>query len=161
MAYDWTFRDLQPGDAGWIAMRHGELYWRDEGYDIRFEALVLGLLAGFVTERDPATERAWVAVRDATRLGCVFCTRPAPDTAQLRMFLVEPEARGTGLAVALLDACMGFARDTGAARLQLWTHESHRAAGRLYARTGFRIVETKPVEAFGRLTVEQVWEIVL
>ena len=156
---DWTTRDLEPGDAGWIAMRHGELYWRDEGYDIRFEALVLGLLARFVEGRDPATERAWVAHRDGRRLGCVFCTRPEPDTAQLRLFLVEPEARGTGLAPALLAACAGFARGTGAQRLRLWTHESHRAAGRLYARMGFRLTGTKPVRAFGQPTVEQAWEL--
>ena len=154
-------RDLVPGDAGWVAMRHGELYWTDEGYDMRFEALVLGLLSRFVQDRDPATERGWIAWRGDRRLGCVFCTRPAPDTAQLRMFLVEPDARGTGLAAALLQACMGFARGTGARRLKLWTHESHRAAGRLYARTGFRLMETKPVDAFGQPTVEQVWEIAL
>ena len=159
MAPGWTFRDLEPGDAGWIAMRHGELYWRDEGYDIRFEALVLGLLSRFIETRDAATERAWVAVRDGARLGCVLCTRPAADTAQLRMFLVEPEARGTGLAAALLDACLGFARDTGARRLKLWTHESHRAAGRLYARSGFRLTGTEPAQAFGQPTIEQVWEI--
>ena len=154
---DWAIRDLQPGDAGWIAMRHGELYWRDEGYDIRFEALVLGLLSRFLEKRDQATERAWVAHRADERLGCIFCTRPEPDAAQLRMFLVEPAMRGTGLAPALLDACIGFARETGAARLRLWTHESHRAAGHLYARTGFTLGGTKPVEAFGQPTVEQVW----
>ena len=159
MTGDWTLRDLEPGDAGWIAMRHGELYWRDEGYDIRFEALVLGLLARFIKGRNPARERAWVAVRDGRRLGCVFCTRPEPDAAQLRMFLVEPEARGTGLADALIDACLLFARDTGAARLRLWTHESHRAAGRLYRRRGFRLLDETPVEAFGQPTVEQRWEI--
>ena len=151
-------RDLASGDLGWIVARHGELYARDEGYDMRFEALVAGILARFVETRDPATERGWVAWKDGRRLGCVFCVRPEPDCAQLRLFLVEPEARGTGLAQALLDACLGFARDTGAARLRLWTHESHRAAGRIYARNGFRMTGTEPVEAFGQPTVEQFWE---
>ncbi|KIT14578.1 GNAT family N-acetyltransferase [Jannaschia aquimarina] len=154
----WAFRDLEPGDAGWVASRHGALYWSDEGYDIRFEALVLRLLADFIETRGPQ-ERAWIAVRAQARLGCIFCTRPAPDIAKLRMFLVEPEARGTGLAQALLDHCMAHARETGADRLVLWTHESHRAAGRLYARNGFRLVDQKPVVAWGQPTVEQNWEI--
>ena len=155
---DWRFDDLAPGDAGWVAGRHGALYARDEGYDHRFEALVLRLLADFLEGRDPARERAWIA-RDGEgrRLGCVFCTRPSARDAKLRMFLVEPEARGTGLAPALLARCIAFARDTGAARLTLWTHESHRAAGRLYARTGFRLTGETPVEAFGQPTLEQTW----
>jgi len=153
------FRDLEPGDAGWVASRHGALYWVDEGYDIRFEALVLGILAEFIETRDLATERAWIAHRGSARLGCIFCTRPAPEAAKLRMFLVEPEMRGTGLASALLDRCLAFARGTGAGKLVLWTHESHRAAGRLYARSGFRLVSERPVDAFGQPTVEQNWEI--
>ena len=152
-----TFRDLAPGDAGWVVMRHGELYWRDEGYDHRFEALVAGLLADFLTARGQR-ERAWIAVDAAgRRQGCVFCTRPSERDAKLRMFLVEPEMRGTGLAPALLEHVIDHARDTGAARLTLWTHESHRAAGRLYARRGFQLVDQTPVEAFGQPTVEQNW----
>ncbi|UWQ22675.1 GNAT family N-acetyltransferase [Jannaschia sp. W003] len=160
MTGDVEFRDLEPGDAGWVASRHGALYWRDEGYDIRFEALVLGLLARFIETRT-AHERAWIAHRGDERLGCIFCTRPSDESAKLRMFLVEPAMRGTGLADALLDRCMAFARETGARRLTLWTHESHGAAGRLYARRGFRMVDSKPVEAFGQPTVEQSWEIAL
>ncbi|MEM8823283.1 MAG: GNAT family N-acetyltransferase, partial [Pseudomonadota bacterium] len=107
-------RDLEPGDAGWIAMRHGELYWRDEHYDISFEGLVLGLLSDFIANRT-GPERAWVAVdADGVRQGCVFCTRPASETAKLRMFLVEPAMRGTGLAQRLLEAVIAHARATGA-----------------------------------------------
>ena len=155
------FRDLEPGDAGWVAARHGALYWRDEGYDHRFEALVLSLLSEFLLTRGPQ-ERAWIAVDgDGQRQGCVFTTRPEPEVAKLRMFLVEPEARGTGLAQRLLDAVIDHARATGARKVVLWTHESHRAAGRLYARNGFALVDETPVEAFGQPTVEQNWELVL
>ena len=158
---DVTFRDLEPGDAGWVASRHGELYWTDEGYDIRFEALVLRLLADFVETRGPQ-ERAWIAVDgNGTRQGCVFCTRPAPETAKLRMFLVEPRMRDTGLARRMLDGLIDHARATGASEVVLWTHESHRAAGRLYARNGFALVDEAPVEAFGQPTVEQNWELAL
>ena len=157
----WTLRDLEPGDAGWVAMRHGALYARDEGYDHRFEAVVLRVLADILDHRDPRTERGWIAARGRERSGCIFCTRPEPKTARLRLFLVEPEMRGTGLAVALLDACMAFARDTGATRLTVGTHDSHRAAGRLYARRGFRLAWSKPVDAFGHPSVEQEWDIAL
>ena len=156
-----TFRDLEPGDAGWVASRHGALYWADEGYDIRFEALVLRLLADFIETRGPH-ERAWIAVdADGARQGCVFTTRPAPRTAKLRMFLVEPAMRGTGLARRMLDRLVDHARATGAAEVVLWTHESHRAAGRLYAKAGFVLTSQAPVEAFGQPTVEQTWRLAL
>jgi hypothetical protein len=89
-------RDLHPGDAGWVVQRHGELYWVDEGYDIRFEGLVAGILANFIKERGPK-DRAWIAVDgQGTRQGCVFCVWPDDATAKLRMFLVEPAMRGSG-----------------------------------------------------------------
>ncbi|WP_298430325.1 GNAT family N-acetyltransferase [uncultured Jannaschia sp.] len=152
-----SLRDLEPGDAGWVTMRHGELYWTDEGYDIAFEALVAGILSEFIRDRRPP-ERAWIATDDdGRRVGCVFTTRPAADTAKLRMFLVEPEMRGTGLAQHLLDTLISHARDTGAVRVVLWTHESHRAAGKLYRRNGFRLLDETPVVAFGQPTLEQNW----
>ncbi len=160
-ADDLTLRDLEPGDAGWVVMRHGELYWTDEGYDIAFEGLVASILSEFIAHRGPQ-ERAWIAVdRDGMRQGCIFCVRPDAGTAKLRVFLVEPTMRGTGLARRLLEAVIDHARDTGAAKLVLWTHESHRAAGRLYARRGFALTSEKPVTAFGQETVEQVWELSL
>jgi GNAT superfamily N-acetyltransferase len=156
----YDLRDLAPGDPGWVISRHGALYWRDEGYDLRFETLVASVVARFLETRDPVTERGWIAwTRDGRRAGCVFCTRPEPGTAQLRLFLVEPEHRGTGLADRLLDACVAQARRTGATRLRLWTHESHRAAGNLYARRGFALLASEPVDAFGRPAVRQNWEL--
>jgi len=154
-------RDLHPGDTGWVVQRHGELYWVDEGYDIRFEGLVAGILANFIKERGPK-DRAWIAVDgQGTRQGCVFCVWPDDATAKLRMFLVEPAMRGTGLAQRLLDAVVDCARMGGATKLVLWTHESHRAAGRLYARNGFELLGEKPVEAFGQPTKEQNWALTL
>ncbi len=156
-----TLRDLESGDAGWVAMRHGELYRADEGYGLAFEGLVAGLLSAFIADRG-AKDRAWIAVDGAgVRQGCVFCVWPEAKTARLRMFLVEPAMRRTGLAQHLLDSVIGHARFGSASRLVLWTHQSHRAAGRLYARNGFALLDETPVTAFGQATVEQTWELAL
>jgi DNA-binding MarR family transcriptional regulator/N-acetylglutamate synthase-like GNAT family acetyltransferase len=151
-------RDLAPGDAGWVIGRHGALYARDEGYDARFEALVATILAEFLTRRDPGCERGWIAEAAGTRLGSIFCMREADGVARLRLFLVEPSARGQGVGQRLLEACQGFARAAGYRRMVLWTHESHRAACALYARNGWTLVSSRPGEAFGQAVVDQDWE---
>lgn len=64
---DVIFRDLRPGDSGWLVQKHAELYQREEGFDHRFEALVAEILAEFVRKHDPENERAFIAERAGQR----------------------------------------------------------------------------------------------
>ena len=152
-----TIRDLAPGDAGWVIQRHAELYAENDGFDASFEALVAEIMADFIRNRDPATDRAFMLVRGAQRLGCVFCVRLDADTAKLRLFLMEPELRGQGQGARLLQAFLDHARAVGFTRASLWTHESHRAACALYAKFAFQMTEARPVTSFGQALVEQTW----
>ena len=70
---------------------------------------------------DPTREAAWIAELDGRRVGCVFCTRADEETAQLRVMLVHPDARGRGLGARLTAECVRFARDAGYRRMRLWT----------------------------------------
>ncbi len=159
---DIAFRNLQIGDAGWLVQRHAELYAQNDGFDETFEALVAEILAQYIRCHDPATERAWIAHRGPTRLGSIFCVQDgAPRTAKLRLFLLEPEARGHGLGQQLLDRCLAFARGAGYEKMRLWTHASHRAACALYQKNGFRLTQSQPAHSFGQDLIEQSWEIAL
>lgn len=153
---------LQPGDAGWVISRHAALYASEEGYDSGFEALVARILADFLIAHDPAKERGWIARRaDGTetgqRLGSIFIVNDGGGTARLRLFLLEPKARGTGLAQRMLETALTYARTAGYQRMVLWTHESLTAAGRIYARNGFTLKKAEPSHAFGRDIVDQTW----
>ncbi|MEO1476325.1 MAG: GNAT family N-acetyltransferase [Pseudomonadota bacterium] len=156
-----VLRDLRPGDAGWIIQRHAELYAADEGFDASFEPLVARILADFLEDHDSTCERGWIAEGNQGRLGSIFCCKLDEDTAKLRLFLVEPAARGLGLGHRLLSACLEFATTCGYRQMTLWTHESHRAACALYAARGFTLIESKPVRNFGQDLVEQTWTIPL
>ncbi|NJM83748.1 MAG: GNAT family N-acetyltransferase [Tabrizicola sp.] len=118
-------------------------------------------MAGFLLAQDPARERGWIAARGPLRLGSIFCLQdpgPEPDVAKLRLFLVERSERGTGLAHRMLETCLSFARTAGYRKMRLWTHESHRAAGRLYARNGFAVTEARAARSFRQDVVVQIWE---
>ena len=158
---DIEIRPFTRDDRDWLVAAHADHYAQAEGFDDTFGVLVGEIIDAFIAGHDPAQERGWIAWQGAERLGCIFCVRQDQQTAKLRLFLLMEAARGKGLGRRLLDTCMGFARDRGYLRMQLWTHESHRAAGALYAKTGWRLATSTPVVSFGQPLVEQHWEITL
>jgi GNAT superfamily N-acetyltransferase len=152
-------RRFTPEDRDWLVHEHRVNFARDEGFDNSFGDLVAEILDGFLADHDPRDEAGWIAWDGAQRLGSIFCVRLDAQTAKLRLFLLTPGARGKGLGRRMLGTCMGFAREQGYGGMTLWTHESHRAAGALYARNGWSLIDSKPVTSFGKPNVEQTWTI--
>ena len=139
----------QPGDLGWVVMAHGEVYAGEFGWDTSFEALVARIVADYAAEHDPAREGAWIAEVDGRRVGCVFCVAADECTAQLRILLVDPSARGHQLGARLVDECLAFARRAGYTRMVLWTNDPLVAARRIYLSRGFQLVREEPHHSFG------------
>ena len=67
----------------------------------------------------------------------VFENRVDPTTAELVSMWVAPAGRGRGVGRALVDRAIGWAREAGYARLELWVARGNDAAERLYLRSGF------------------------
>jgi ribosomal protein S18 acetylase RimI-like enzyme len=154
-------RRHRPGDMGWVVQRHGELYRDEFGYDERFEALVAGIVAGFIDAFDVERERCWIAERKGKRLGAVFLVKKSADEAQLRLLIVEPAARGLGLGKRLVRECIRFARRCGYRKLVLWTQSELAAARGLYEKVGFRLVGKEPHKSFGKSLTGEYWELKL
>ena len=86
--------------------------------------------------RDDPGEAAWIAELDGSPAGCVFCMRKSESTAQLRLLLVEPRARGRGLGARLVAECLAFARRAGYIEIMLWTNDVLTSARHIYQRAG-------------------------
>lgn len=157
----YALRSHRPGDMGMVVNRHGVLYAREFGYDERFEALVAKVVAGFIENFHPDRERCWIAERDGRFLGCIFVVEKKKSIAQLRLLLVEPDARGMGLGRRLVDEVIQFSRTAGYRRLQLWTQSELTSARNIYRAAGFRIIGREGHENFGKKLDAEVWELVL
>jgi GNAT superfamily N-acetyltransferase len=148
-----------PGDLGWVVMAHGEIYAAEFGWDTSFEALVARIVADYAARHDPAREAAWIAELDGRRVGCVFCVAADTTTAQLRILLVDPSARGHRLGGQLVDACVSFARGAGYERMKLWTNQPLAAARHVYLMRGFRLVSEESHQSFGADLIGQMYEL--
>ncbi|MEZ5316949.1 MAG: GNAT family N-acetyltransferase [Vicinamibacterales bacterium] len=87
----------------------------------------------------PAVSRVAAASDGAAALaGAVLTTELSDRTAHLAQVVVDPAARGRGLARALIDGARRAAAGRGARDVTLLVAESNRPAAQLYASLGFR-----------------------
>ena len=147
------------GDLGWVVMAHGEIYATEYGWDTTFEALVAKIVADYATSHDSAREAAWIAEVDGHRVGCVFCVAADETTAQLRILLVDPAARGHRLGGQLVDQCVTFARQAGYRKMRLWTNHPLTAARHIYLSRGFRLICEETHRGYGTELIGQTYEL--
>jgi DNA-binding MarR family transcriptional regulator/GNAT superfamily N-acetyltransferase len=160
-ASQFTLRPHRPGDIGWVVARHGALYAQEYSWDISFEALVAEIAAGFLRNFDATREACWIAEINSVPVGSVFLVRASDDIAKLRLLLVEPSSRGYGIGRALVEQCIGFARERGYRKITLWTQSILTGARTIYQRAGFQHIGTETHRSFGVELIGETWELTL
>lgn len=115
-----------------------ELYASDPSSEHRFSSEVL----------DPASVLLTVVAYDGDRpVGHACLRRLSGDMAgelEIKRMYVEPDARGRGIADALLAAMERRAQDEGAARVVIHTGDRQLAALRFYERHGYTPIDVFP-----------------
>jgi ribosomal protein S18 acetylase RimI-like enzyme len=111
---------------------------------------------GLAARSEAATDSVvFVAVAADAFVGMIgaYVSEGDPPAAGVWGMWVAPEARRGGVASRLLDAVAGWARATGAARLELSVSDRAAAASALYRLRGFLPTgETRPLPSDGSAT---------
>ncbi len=154
-------RQHEAGDMGWVIHQHGLLYHREYGWNERFEILVARICLDFVNTYDAQREHCWIAEMQGEQVGSIFCIRENEDVAKLRLLLVSPKMRGSGLGTLLVNECIRFARRAGYKKLTLWTSDILVEARKIYDKADFLLVEEERHRSFGHDLVGQNLELVL
>jgi DNA-binding MarR family transcriptional regulator/GNAT superfamily N-acetyltransferase len=140
-----------------ITQMHALFYARVSGFGQRFESVVAGGLAEFSNRLERPGNAIWSAKQGGQIMGSVAIDGEdlGPGIAHLRWFIVDDEARGSGIGRRLLAAALAFVDEQAFAETQLWTFSGLSAARRLYEAHGFVCVEERPGSQWGAEVLEQ------
>jgi ribosomal protein S18 acetylase RimI-like enzyme len=125
------------------------------------------LMAASVSGRDCPLVAEADGTRDATTdgamLGLLWAKCDAEDAGIVNLFQVwvAPEARGRGVAAALVDEAVAWARSIQARLVRLGVVDSNQAAIQLYTRKGFSMVGTPEPTRPGSALLEQTMHLPL
>jgi len=155
----YILRTHQPGDMGWVIYRHAVLYNQEYGWNGEFEVIVADIARDFLQNFDPDKERCWIAERDGDILGSIFLVKQSDTIAKLRMFYIEPKARGMGLGSRLVQECVELAREKGYQKIVLETASMLLPARHLYQKAGFQLIFEEARCSFGHDIVVETWEL--
>ena len=157
----YILRPPRPGDFGWIVKRNAELYAQDYGWLEPFEGVCAQIVADFVNKYDESRERGWIAEIDGENVGAVMLANDGDGVARFRLLFVEPEARGLGIGVRLVDEAIRFARGAGYRKISLWTHSVLTAARHIYQSAGFKLMRSEEHRSWGEPVVSEHWDLEL
>jgi N-acetylglutamate synthase-like GNAT family acetyltransferase len=151
---------LRPGDIGYVVYLHGYLYKKEYDYGIEFETYVASGLAEFYEQYDEQKDRVWVCEHANKIVGFLLLMHRG-DAAQLRYFILEPAYRGIGLGNKLMTLYMDFFKEKNYKSSYLLTTDELPTSAHLYKKFGFKLTEEKSSNAFGKMVVQQRYELVL
>jgi peptidyl-dipeptidase Dcp len=143
-----------------VAIMHDQIYSFENSFGPQFINYVKEGLEEFLRNYDPTNNRVWIAEYKGKTVGFIFLMNRG-KTAQLRYFLIDSSMRGIGLGKKMMNLFMEFLKECKYESCYLWTVNELRTAAHLYISNGFKLVEEKESTAFGKLLIEQKYELII
>ncbi|KAG1702877.1 putative HTH-type DNA-binding domain-containing acetyltransferase YbfA [Nymphon striatum] len=142
---------------GRVTTMHAKFYSLNYDFGMQFEIKVASEMAEFLRRIDGSANEIWAAVKDNRIVGSISIDGEdiGNGIAHLRWFVMDDEARGTGVGRQLLEAALQFVDEYGFQETHLWTFKSLDAARVLYEQSGFRLVNEEAGIQWGSEVLEQ------
>ena len=158
----WKIRDyFKPEDIKYLTHFHATIYAKEYGFDETFKEYVAGGLAEFLKSFNPNKDRMWLAEVGTQIIGVIAIVGHSKEEAQLRWFLVHPDYRRQGLGAELMNKAIEFCKECKYKSVFLWTASDLHEAYRLYKSAGFKKVEDKTHDIWGKQVTEERYELSL
>ncbi|SEW33531.1 bifunctional helix-turn-helix transcriptional regulator/GNAT family N-acetyltransferase [[Clostridium] fimetarium] len=157
--YPITIRNFVKDDIEYLILRHQILYPSEYDLSSVFVNNVNTVIHQFIEHFDASKECILIAEVDGQRLGSIAIAKSDTKTAQLRFFLLEPEARGKGIGKKLIENALEFCREKGYTHIFLETISRLKTARYIYKSKGFKITHTHENPAWGKDVIEERWDL--
>lgn len=141
----------RPGIVGRCLELQARYYADRAGFGRVFETGRANDIAAFFAREPDGRSRFWSALRDDVVIGTVAIDGEGlgANVSQLRWFIVDDSARGTGLGRRLLREALAFCDNAGFSETHLWTFAGLDAARHLYDAAGFVLVDAAATTEWG------------
>lgn len=158
---DIIIRKYNDSDIQYIIKGHRELYKAEFGFLGEFAEYVEKYVLEFNKKHNEDKENIWIAEYNKKLIGVIAVAKGDNDyTAQIRWFLIEPEARGKGLGHRLVKTALDFCKEKNYKHIFLWTADVLKTARHIYGSYGFKLTETVPnTEWTDKKILEEKWEV--
>ncbi|MBR6543721.1 MAG: GNAT family N-acetyltransferase [Anaerotignum sp.] len=154
-------RPYRKGEEDYVADAHARVYGEEYNWSDIFIAFAKQVVYDFAALPKNDHAEMWVADVDGQPVGSIMLQEEETGLGHLRLFILEKEYRGTGIADALLNTAMEKAMEWGFNHLYLSTAEPLTAARKKYAKLGFAITRIEEMDDWtkdGSIIKEEFWE---
>lgn len=155
-----VIRGYIKGDERYIIDRQLSLYASERGFTSNiWKSYLRDGMRDMIEKFDKDKDAVFILENNGVKSGCAAVKHDVDGVAQFRYFFVEPELRGTGAGRMLFEKALGFCREKSYRRVFLWTVSAQEAARKLYAKAGFRLMETHEDDSWGVKVLEERWDL--
>jgi len=130
-------------DAKYIVDAHWRTYTEEYQYDRSFIEFFTNPILPYYKNLDLGKENMWILEIDGKPKGTISIMKIDENTAQLRWFLIEPEARNSGYGKKLIQQAIQFCKDNDYKTIFLWTNSILTTARKIYERNGFKLTKSR------------------
>lgn len=155
-----VLRPFTKKDIDYVRELHKNLYRIERKLSSNiFDKYIDKSIAAFVDEYNMKKDCMFMLEYYGKLAGSIAIKHIDNNTAQLRFFLIEPEARGKGAGRKMIDTIMNFCREKGYQHIFLWTISNQKVARHLYNSYGFQITYTQENHDWGTDVIEERWDL--